>query len=102
MNKKKIKKFILATSALLGITFVGMKIVAAITKADRNYTKDRKQQNPLEGKKVVFIENHNDSENAFTGLKYEAKYSAIMQRGVTVCMPDEPELSLTLTSSSIP
>lgn len=72
MNKKKIKKFILATSALLGITFVGMKIVAAITKADRNYTKDRKQQNPLEGKKVVFIENHNDSENA-DGVKGHLK-----------------------------
>ena len=72
MNKKKIKKFILATSALLGITFVGMKIVAAITKADRNYTKDRKQQNPLEGKKVVFIENQNDSENA-DGVKGHLK-----------------------------
>lgn len=64
MNKGKMKKMILATAAVLGITFVGLKIVAAITKKNRYFAEEPKQQNPLEGKKVVFVEDENDIENA--------------------------------------
>lgn len=64
MDKKLIRKFIAASAAICGTAFVGMKIAAAVTKNDRQFNSDPKQRNPFEGKKVIFVEDENDAENA--------------------------------------
>ena len=53
---------IVAASA--GAVFVGLSIAAKLRKADSVYDNEIEQKNPFEGKKVVFIEDENDAENA--------------------------------------
>lgn len=55
-------------SVILGVTFVTMEIVAKFKKASSVYGNEPKQKNPLEGKKVIFVEDENDKENA-DGIK---------------------------------
>lgn len=58
-------KIILGTALIAGIVaFVGLKIAAKIKKADSIYDNELEQKNPLEGKKVIFVEDENDVENA--------------------------------------
>lgn len=64
INKKKIGKFIGASVAVLGTAFVGMSILANKKKRSSVYDNEPKQKNPLAGKKVVFVEDENDVENA--------------------------------------
>lgn len=61
VNKKKV---IGITAAALGITFAGMSILAKKKKRDSVYDNDPEQKNPLYGKKVAFIADDNDPENA--------------------------------------
>ena len=61
---KKIKKFIGITATMLGTVFAGMEIWAKMKKDDSVYKDEPSEQNPMEGKKVVFIEDDNDLENA--------------------------------------
>lgn len=61
---KKIKKFIGITATMLGSVFAGMEIWAKIKKDNSVYKNEPSEQNPMEGKKVVFIEDDNDIENA--------------------------------------
>ena len=61
---KKIKKFIGITATMLGTVFAGMEIQAKMKKDDSVYKDEPSEQNPMEGKKVVFIEDDNDLENA--------------------------------------
>ena len=68
MNKKKIKKIIGISTAVLGTAFVATSIVAKAKKSDSVYENEPEQKNPMEGKKVVFVEDKNDKENA-DGLK---------------------------------
>lgn len=96
MRKSKAKKCIMAISAILGITFIGMKIITTITKADRHYVKEPKEQNPLEGKRVVFVENQNEPENADGArghleavgeTEYQpAFYDKYMKRGIDLAL----------------
>lgn len=58
------KKVIGITAATLGTAFATTSIVARLKKGNSVYEKDPDQKNPLEGKKVVFIENEDDPENA--------------------------------------
>lgn len=62
--EKKIGKVVGASAALLGIAFVGLSAIAKKTKADSVYENEPEQKNQLEGKKVVFIKDENDKENA--------------------------------------
>lgn len=61
---KKIKKFIGITATMLGTVFAGMEIWAKIKKDNSVYKNEPSEQNQMEGKKVVFIEDDNDLENA--------------------------------------
>ena len=64
-KKKKCIKAIVKTSAIiLGTTFVIMNVIARKKKADSIYENEVKQKNPFEGKKVIFVENDCDKENA--------------------------------------
>ena len=44
--------------------FLVLKIIANIKKPSSVYKNNKAQQNPMEGKKVQFIENENEKENA--------------------------------------
>lgn len=61
---KKIKKVIGILLAVLGIIFIVMNIVAKKRKGDSVYDNAPEQKNPLAGKKVTFVEDENDEENA--------------------------------------
>ncbi len=59
MDKKRLGKII-----GLGATFVGLSVLAKKKKPESTYENAPEQKNPLEGKRVVFIEDDNDPENA--------------------------------------
>ena len=63
-NKKKVIKCIGLIFAALGLIFIGLKIVAGRKKGDSVYKNEPEQRNPMAGKKVVFITDENDKENA--------------------------------------
>lgn len=63
-KKKKIIKYIGFIFAALGIIFLGLKVVAGRKKGDSVYKNEPEQKNPMAGKKVVFIADENDKENA--------------------------------------
>lgn len=58
--KKTTKKFLYGIIALAGLTVTGVKIASALQK--KQCREDSK--NPFEGKKVIFVENEEDPENA--------------------------------------
>lgn len=64
MNKEKIKKIALASGIALSTALVGMTLIAKKKRKDYTYENEPEQKNPLEGKKVVFVEDENDAENA--------------------------------------
>lgn len=56
--------FLIVLSSICGV-FLILEAIALITRPGSRYKNDYSaQQNPMEGKKVVFIEDENDSENA--------------------------------------
>lgn len=63
MNKK-VKKTIKIIASLLGIVFVILAIIAKRTKKDTVYENNPEEKNPMEGKKVIFVESEDDTENA--------------------------------------
>ena len=64
MSKINWKKVIGVAVTVLGTVFVVTSIVGKKKKGDSTYENDPEQKNPLEGKKVVFIENEEEPENA--------------------------------------
>ena len=58
------KKVIGVSAAVLGTAFVAASVVSKKKKPDTVYDNEPEQKNPLEGKKVVFIENVEEKENA--------------------------------------
>lgn len=64
IDKKKIGKFIGVSAAVLSTAFVAASVVAKKKKAESVFENEPEQKNPLEGKKVVFVEDDNDKENA--------------------------------------
>lgn len=63
-NKLGFKKLIIAFGGTMGATFVGLAVVAKKKKGSSVYEDVTEQKNPMEGKKVVFVEDENDKENA--------------------------------------
>lgn len=59
-----ILKVILTILVALAVAFILMVILALAKKKSSVYGNEPKQKNPLEGKKVVFVENENEPENA--------------------------------------
>lgn len=57
-------KVILTILAILAVAFILMVIFALAKKKSSVYGNEPKQKNPLECKKVVFVENENEPENA--------------------------------------
>ena len=68
IDKKRIKKCIEISVAVAGAIFVAMSILARKKKPSYIYEDDKEQKNLFEGKKVVFIKDENDKENA-DGIK---------------------------------
>ena len=61
INWKKITGILAAT---MGVTFVVTSVVAKKKKGSSQYENESDQKNPLEGKKVIFVENDEEIENA--------------------------------------
>ena len=59
-----IKKVLGSFAMGCGVAFAGLSAVAALKKPDSVYADRPEQQNPLSGKKVIFVEDENDGENA--------------------------------------
>ena len=57
-------RIILTIIAILVVAFLATSIVAMLKKGGSVYKNEPQQRNPLEGKKVVFVENENEPENA--------------------------------------
>lgn len=51
-------------STVLSISFIAAWVVAKKKKGDSTYKNDAGQKNPMEGKKVIFVENGEEPENA--------------------------------------
>ena len=64
LDKKKVKKIAGIVAATTGTVFVGMNLLAGKKKGSSVYENETGQQNPLEGRKVVFVSDENDNENA--------------------------------------
>ena len=64
MPSKNTKKLLVATSAAVAGAFAVMKIIAKKKRPESVYDNQSEEKNPLEGKKVVFVPDENDKENA--------------------------------------
>lgn len=62
IDKKRIGKILKVTAIGTGVTFWGLNMIAKKKKGDSVFEKD--QKNPFAGKKVVFVEDESDEENA--------------------------------------
>lgn len=96
MNSETWKKVAEIAAFGLGAAFVTAAVTAKLKKADSVYDNDPKEKNPLEGKKVVFVENENEPENA-DGVKGHLEvvgksehkagfYEKYIKRGVDVVL----------------
>lgn len=63
-KKHKVKKFITLAASVTGVAYGIMSILARKKKKSSVYEDDLYETNPFEGKKVVFVENDTDKENA--------------------------------------
>lgn len=64
IDKKKIEKILKVTAIGTGVTFLGVNMIAKKKKGDSVFEKEKDQKNPFAGKKVVFVEDESDEENA--------------------------------------
>lgn len=64
INKKKIRKIFNITVAAIGTILVGLKVIARVKRGSSVYSDESEQQNIFKGKKVVFVEDSEDAENA--------------------------------------
>lgn len=64
MGKKKLKKAFGISCIVAGATFVGLNVLAKKKQPDSVYANDLEEQNPLEGKRVIFVEDDSYKENA--------------------------------------
>ena len=63
-NKSGFKKLIIASGVVLGTTFAALSLASKKKKSSAVYENEPAQKNPMEGKKVIFVEDENDKENA--------------------------------------
>ncbi len=96
MRIEKAKKVVKAIVIGVGSVFVGMNILAKTKKKKAVYQNEPEQQNPFEGKKVVFVEDENDAENA-DGVRghleavgdadyYPGFYDKYVKRGIDIIL----------------
>lgn len=64
IDKKKIGKILKVTAIGTGATFLGLNMIAKKKKGDSVFEKEKDQKNLFAGKKVVFVEDESDEENA--------------------------------------
>ena len=67
------------TLASIGGLFLILEVIALITRPGSRYKNNPEQQNPMEGKMVVFVEDENDKENA-DGVKGHLKAVGISEK----------------------
>lgn len=63
-RNKKLGKVVKGLVCVAGVTFAGMYLVARKKKSDYTYKNEPAEQNPFVGKRVVFVQDDNDDENA--------------------------------------
>ncbi len=61
---KKIEKILKMAVGITTGSFFGLELMAKVKKNDSIYKNEINQENPLEGKKVIFVPDDNDTENA--------------------------------------
>lgn len=64
MDKRKIGKVIGISTAVLGTAFIGASVVAKKKQPESVFEDRPDEKNPLEGKKVILVEDENDEINA--------------------------------------
>lgn len=64
IDKKRIGKILKVTAIGTGAIFWGLNMIAKKKKGDSVFEKEKDQKNPFAGKKVVFVEDESDEENA--------------------------------------
>lgn len=64
IDKKKVVKVMKVTAMAVAVAFAGLCFIGKKKKGETIFENKLDQVNPLEGKKVVFVENEEDSENA--------------------------------------
>lgn len=64
MDKREIGKVIGISAAVLGTAFIGASVVAKKKQPESVFEDRPDEKNPLEGKKVILVEDENDSMNA--------------------------------------
>lgn len=64
INRKKTKTIIGISVIGVGTAFIGLSLLAKKKKPESVYKNKPEQKNPLEGKRVVFVEDENDLDNA--------------------------------------
>ena len=64
MANKKLCKTLKIVAGAAGGVFVGMHLMARKKKSDYTYKDEPAEQNPFAGKRVVFVQDDNDDENA--------------------------------------
>lgn len=64
MDKTKIKRAMALSFVAIGTAFAGLSILAKVKKTSSVYEDVPKEKNPMEGKKVIFIKDNHDKENA--------------------------------------
>ena len=64
MANKKLCKILKIVAGAAGVAFVGMRLIAKKKKADYTYKNESTERNLFEGRKVVFVKDENDAENA--------------------------------------
>lgn len=95
MSKRhSISKLLKATTIIGGTVFAGLLIAAKANKGNSIYDNEVASKNPFEGKKVIFIEDENEKENA-DGIKGHLKavgdskyeptlYGKYVKRGIDI------------------
>lgn len=68
MSKNNFKKFFTISSVIVGAVWIGLTLISKKKKSETVFENEPAQKNSLEGKKVVFIENKEEKENA-DGIK---------------------------------
>lgn len=63
-KRKSLSKVIGVAAGVLGTAFIGMKLVAHKKKSSSVYSDNNDDKNPFEGKKVIFVNDESDKENA--------------------------------------
>lgn len=64
MDKKKLTKIIGITAGAAGVAFGGLNVIAKVKKNNSVYENVPEEKNPLEGHKVIFVQDDAEPENA--------------------------------------